>query len=153
MSALDRDIALLGSVRPFNLLEREAVRLVAFAADKLRLREGDTLFRKDDATNGAALITHGVIALDPEDGVMSGRRMVGRGALIGELALLIPTKHPAQAIARETAEALLVSRPLFKRVLDEFPESAVVIHQAYAKELQSLAAQTARVGRMLDAIG
>ncbi len=148
--SLETDIAVLGQVRPLSLLDRDALRLIAFSGDRRRLRAGDILFKKGDSTFGAAVVMTGQISLDGDEG---DAHVVGPGALIGEMALLTPTQHAAQATARTDCEALVVSRHLFKRVLEEFPQSAVAIHQAYASELRTLSAQTARVQRRLDAIG
>lgn len=150
---LDQDIAILAQTPPLSLLDREALRLIAFSSDKRRLRAGDLLFRKGGASYGAAIVLSGSIAIDPPEDESTPLRVVGRGALIGELALLIATDHPAQSIAREESEVLIISRQLFKRVLDEFPDHAVAIHGHYAEQLRDIAAQAQRVGRKLDAMG
>lgn len=152
MSILDQDIALIGAVRPFTLVDREALRLVAFAADRRRLKAGEILFRRGDPSNGAAIVSRGAILIETGEGGEPAF-VAERGVLIGEMALLVPTRHPAQATASEASEALLISRPLFKRVLEEFPGDAAAIHEAYARDLRALAAQTAQVRRRLDAIG
>lgn len=150
MSALDQDIAILGAVRPLSLLEREALRLLAFAADRRHLRTGEILFRQDDPSTGAAVVLEGLIALKAGE---DEEKTAERGALIGELALLIPTTHPAQATARRPSQLMMITRALFKRVLAEFPDSAVAIHRAYAGELRGLIAGADQVRRQLDALG
>ena len=50
--ALDDDIAILSQAPLFNLLERDALRLVAFASESRSLRAGDVLFRKGDRSDG-----------------------------------------------------------------------------------------------------
>lgn len=151
--SLDQDMAILGGTPPLSLLDREALRLIAFSSDKRRVRGGELLFRKGGASYGAAIVLSGAIALDPPDDGSEPARIVGRGALIGELALLIATDHPAQSVAHEDSEVLIISRQLFKRVLDEFPDHAVAIHGHYAEQLRALAAQATRVQRKLDAMG
>jgi len=50
--------------------------------------------------------------------------VVGRGSLIGELALLIDSKRAATATAVEPSTVLRIPRTLFLKVLDGFPDVA-----------------------------
>jgi CRP-like cAMP-binding protein len=150
--SLDTDIAILGQARPLSLLERDALRLLAFSGDRRRLRPGDVLFRKGETSFGGAVVMSGEIGLD-EDQQGEPRQIARAGALIGEVALLVATQHPAQAVARADSEAIVISRHLFKRVLEEFPQNASAIHQAYAADLRRLSGQTALIRQKIDQIG
>ena len=74
------------------------------------------------------------------------------GALIGEMALITKTEQPAQAIARENSEVLMISRLLFRRVLGEYPHSAVLIHKDYAERLASMSHRLKGVSTRLDRV-
>ncbi|MGL4494875.1 MAG: cyclic nucleotide-binding domain-containing protein [Beijerinckiaceae bacterium] len=150
---LDATVALLARVPPLTRLEREALRLIAFSADLRRLRAGDVLFRKGERSHGAALVMSGAIALAAEDDGGPAVEIVRPGALIGEMALIAPTEHPAQALAREDSEVLVISRVLFRRVLDEYPQCAALIHADYAERLQTMRTALARVATRLDRAG
>ena len=65
--ALEDDIAILSQAPLFNLLDRDALRLVAFAAENRTLRAGDMLFRKGDRSDGGYVVSRGAIALDASD--------------------------------------------------------------------------------------
>lgn len=151
--SLDTTIDLLSRVPPMHRLGREALRLIAFSADHRRLRAGDVLFRKGDGSHGAALVLSGSIALDSAGDGSPASAVAPAGMLIGELALITKTEHPAQAIARENSEVLVISRLLFRRVLTEYPESAAVIHQDYAERLGAMRRQLATVSSRLDRAG
>jgi CRP-like cAMP-binding protein len=150
--SLETDISLLARVRPLSLLDRDALRLLAFSGDKRRLRSGDVLFRKGESSYGGAVVMSGEFALDEDENGVP-RRVARAGALIGEVALLVATQHAADAVARADSEALMITRHLFKRVLEEFPQNAAAIHHAYASDLRNLSSQTARVRQKLDQIG
>lgn len=137
--ALDQDIALIGGVALFRSLDRDALRLIAFSAKRRSLKEGELLFRRGAPTTGGAIVTRGMIALSPA-GADGAPYLAGPGTLIGELALMIETRHPASALARQSSEALLVSRSLFRRVITEYPDSAASIRAALAARMEAQAA-------------
>ncbi|MBN9063442.1 MAG: hypothetical protein BGP06_21560 [Rhizobiales bacterium 65-9] len=150
MSLID-DIGIMSLTPPLMLLDREALRLIAFSSDRRKLKPKEALFRKGSASYGGALVLSGAVALDPrEDGAPA--RVAGRGALIGELALIAAVDHSAQSLAQEESEVMMISRQLFRRVLDEFPDQAGAIHAYYATELRALNGETMAIARRLAAI-
>ena len=68
--ALDDDIAILSQAPLFNLLERDALRLVAFASESRTYREGDVLFKRGDRSDGGYVVSRGTIALDAREDVL-----------------------------------------------------------------------------------
>jgi CRP-like cAMP-binding protein len=46
------------------------------------------------------------------------------GTLLGESALLAETKRPATATARENAKVMRISRSMFVRMLEGYPDAA-----------------------------
>lgn len=127
-------MALLGGVPLFRLLDRDALRLIAFSAKRRGLKAGELLFRRGAPTTGGAIVAKGAVALSPM-GSEGASYLARPGTLIGELALLIETRHPANAHAAEPSEALLVPRSLFRRVITEYPSSAVGIRGALASRM------------------
>lgn len=124
--ALDADVRRLSGVRPFDALPREALQLIAFSCARRRLGAGETLFSAGDAADGAYFVLGGEVELRLREAV----RRAAPGALIGEAALLAETLRPADAVAPDGADLLHIPRETFRRVLSEFPESAVKIRQA-----------------------
>ena len=60
---LDSDVGRLARTRPFSLLPREAVQLIAFASKKRRVRAGEVLFHAGEAGDAGYFVHSGVIAL------------------------------------------------------------------------------------------
>lgn len=140
--ALDDDIRRLARIPLLAELEVDALRLIAFSAEARILRAGDVLFRAGEPSDSGYFIMSGRIAITPEEGE-GPARIMGPDALIGEIALLAPSKRPVTAVAREPTTVLKISRPLFHRVLSEFPSSAARVRSlisarlvAFAKELE-----------------
>lgn len=148
--ALDNHIELLSGVALFELVERDALRLMAFAADTRRLREGEYLFREGERSDGGYVVVSGSLATTK---AASDTEMVaGRGALIGRTALFLRIKRPVSAVARERSEVLRISPTLMKRMLEEFPSAAHAIREAMADDLDDLSADLARAHRILSAV-
>src|SRR5919112_5810403 len=97
--ALEDDIAILSGAPLFNLLERDALRLVAFASETRSHAAGDVLFRKGERSDGGYVVRSGAIALDAgddgrEDGRENGKEasggspafVAGPGSLVGQAA-------------------------------------------------------------------
>jgi CRP-like cAMP-binding protein len=125
MSA-DDIIHRLSQLSLFAKLEPGALRLIAFAAETRHLRAGDILFREGDVADCGYLLLAGALTLDGANvkGNESVPKTAKEGDLLGEIALIVTTKRPVTAIARQTSTVLRISRALFLRVLEEYPASA-----------------------------
>jgi CRP-like cAMP-binding protein len=135
---LEDDIAILNQAPLFHLLNRDALRLVAFAAENRMLRAGDVLFRKGDRSDGGYVVSRGAVALDARDDGSPATFIAGPGALIGQAALFTRISRPATASAREPSTVIRISPSLMRRVLEEFPDAAAAMQDALIEELAHL---------------
>jgi len=149
---LNDDIAFLARQPLLSLMDRDALRLVAFAAESRTLRAGDVLFRRGEGSDGAFLVVSGAVALSREDDGRPAEEIAGPGALIGELALFTAVERPATAIAREPTQVMKLARSVMRRVLAESPDSAQALAQAIEERLQQFTSELASVGMSLRAI-
>jgi CRP-like cAMP-binding protein len=136
--ALEDDIAILSQAPLFSLLNRDALRLVAFAAENRILRAGDILFRRGDRSDGGYVVCQGAIALDSKDDGAPAPFVAGPGSLIGQAALFTRIERAATATAREPSNVIRVSPSLMRRVLEEFPDAAAAMQDVLAQELTRL---------------
>ena len=150
--ALDDDMALLARQPLLSLMERDALRLLAFAAESRFLRAGDVLFRAGEPSDGALLVVSGAVALAAADDGGPADEVAGPGALIGELALFTSMPRQATAIAREPTRLMRLPRSVMRRVLGESPASAAAIAQAIGERLRGFVGELATVRDALDAI-
>lgn len=127
--AIDDDVNALARVPLFHAFTTEQLRLIAFGTEHLSITKGRELFRAGDAAECGFVVLSGSINL-VEDDKMNRRivQVVGRGALIGELALIASTERPCGAVAVENSEVIRINRTLMRRVLDEYPELAATMH-------------------------
>lgn len=148
--SLDDNIALLSEVDLFDLVERDALRLMAFAADTRRLRANEFLFREGERSDGGYVVVTGELVTSKmgSDAIT----VAGRGALIGRTALFLRVKRPVSAMARERTEVLRISPTMMKRMLEEFPDAAAAIREALAEDLAILSEDLARAHKALTAV-
>jgi CRP-like cAMP-binding protein len=142
--SLDSDSRQLGLVPSFERLDFEARRLLAFSAETKILRAGDVLFQRGEKSDCGYFILKGSIALDYSSDGSRSVQIVGPNRLIGEMALLVETERPAMAVAREPSSVLKISRQLFRRVLEEYPQAADAIRAALTSELTAFVAELRR---------
>ena len=137
--ALDDDIRILSAVRLFEGFTPEQLRLLAFGAETTTLPADRKLYREEDEADSAYVVISGRIALyreaDSNHVVIS---TAGPGAILGELALIAETKRLTSASAAIDSQVLRLNRKMFRRILEEYPDLAVQLHQRIVEELQAL---------------
>ncbi|MHB2210975.1 cyclic nucleotide-binding domain-containing protein [Methylobacterium sp. CM6257] len=148
---LDDDIAILAAAPLFGFLDRDALRLLTFAAERRELADGDLLFSRGDPADGGFVVMSGTIRLEPRVAAAEPVR-AGRSALIGQLSLFVRGTRPTEARAEGAAEVMRITPTLMRRVLEEFPRAAQAVHDTLAEDLAGLVADLDRVRMLLDTI-
>jgi len=138
---LEQDIGLLARTRPFDLLPRDALKLIAFSAERKTIAAGGAMFNQGDEADCAYFVLSGSIALTAYGKGEPKECLVGPGALIGEMAMIAPVARPSSAHARENSIALRIPRDVLTRVLSEFPRDAARIRATLAKRTKEMAAE------------
>ena len=151
--ALEDDIVILQRQPLLGLMEHEALRLLAFAAESRILRAGDILFRTGEGSDGGYLVISGAVAVSTAETGSAPAAIAGPGSLLGELALFSAMARPATAMAREPTQVMKLSRTAMRRVLTEFPGSAAAIAKAISARLIAFQEEIDGVGHDLRAIG
>jgi CRP-like cAMP-binding protein len=146
---LDDDIAILADAPLFGFLDRDALRLLTFAAERRELADGDLLFARGDPADGGFVVMSGTIRLAPRVADAEPVR-AGRSALIGQLALFVRGTRPTEAQAEGAAEVMRITPTLMRRVLEEFPAAAQSVYDTLAIDLVDLVADLDRVRVLLE---
>jgi CRP-like cAMP-binding protein len=147
--ALAQDIAILESVPLFRQLDRDALRLIAFAAEARAGQPGEILFRRGEVSDAGYVVMSGSVLVE---GAGGERSIAPRGTLIGEMALLIDNERPVTATVKEAGQLLKVSRGVFRRVLEEYPEAAEALRELISRRMDDTLLELGRVGDSLMAI-
>ncbi|MBW9065699.1 cyclic nucleotide-binding domain-containing protein [Rhizobium herbae] len=138
--SLNDDIALLSLVPLFADIDDDKLRLIAFGAERRRLSRGQQLFREGAPADCAFAVASGSFSLTRSqvDGGVEVVDTVGRGTLLSELAMISFVERKFTATAEEDSEVIRINRPLFRRMLEEYPEVAVVVEARIKDNLQTM---------------
>ena len=66
------------------------------------------------------------------------------------MALITETRHAATAVATENSEVLKITRPLFRRMLNEYPELAMVLQQRISQSVAEFTDKLDKIRAKLD---
>jgi CRP-like cAMP-binding protein len=140
--SLESDMEVLGEVSLFRDLTRDQLRLLAFGAEHRFLRTGEILFRAEARADAGFVVASGDVHLVIGEGeARSVARTVGRGTLLGEMALMADTRRPTSAVTATDCDLIRISRPLFRRMLQEYPEIAGALHDRIRADFLDMAAR------------
>ncbi|MFK4824768.1 cyclic nucleotide-binding domain-containing protein [Paenochrobactrum sp. BZR 588] len=137
--ALDDDIRILSKVGLFETFNGEQLRLLAFGAERLVLRAGRELFHEGQSADCAYIVVSGHIVLFHR--LQNERvpvRSVHSGSIIGEMALIAQSDRLTGALAEEETEVIRLSRTVFRRILEEYPELAANLYQRISEDLNKM---------------
>jgi CRP-like cAMP-binding protein len=79
-----------------------------------------------------------------------GEVVAGPRTRLGELALIAETKRRATATAREPSTVIRISRSLFLKMLEGYPEAAQLLRQQSAARMQQSLGEISGMRAMLD---
>lgn len=130
---IEEDIAFFQRVRTLNLLSRPALRILAIGSESRVVQAGEVLFHGGDAADCAYIIQEGSFGLLPHRAEGEAEEVVaGPGALLDELAMITASRRLATATALEPSTVIRVSRGLFLKMLEGYPETAAALRDAMA---------------------
>ena len=133
--ALEDDMAVLARVALFTTFGEEELRLIAFGAEPHELTKGRLLCREGETADGAFTLLSGTLARLGENDGKTERQFTQAGTLIGELSLLTRCKWQSTIIAETDCRLLRLPRPLFRRILEEYPKTAFELRQKLTADL------------------
>lgn len=145
--ALHDDIRLLASVPLFEGLNDDQLRLLSFGAERRALLTGMTLFRERSPAECAYVIASGRIELTSQgkNGKPHPEGVVGPGALLSELALVTLVERKFTAHALEDCEVIRIPRPLFQRLMEEYPEVARMVENRIRDNINGMVGELSKL--------
>ena len=142
--ALADDIRLLARLPLFKDMGEEELRLIAFGADRRHLAAGQTLFREKSPAECAYVVARGSFELSAhESGSAGAPGIAGAGTLLSELALVTLVERKFTAVALEESDVIRITRALFHRLMEEYPDAARRIEARIRQNLAAMALQAA----------
>jgi CRP-like cAMP-binding protein len=128
---IEADIAFLEQVPTLRQLGAPALRILAIGAESYTLEAGQLLFAAGEPADCAYIVQQGSFSLTPEP---PGEEEVIAvpATLLGESALLVETRRPVSATAREDSAVLRISRAMFLKMLESYPDAAHRLREVLA---------------------
>ena len=147
--SIEDDIAFLERVPTLRLLGRTALRILAIGAESRYVHDGEALFHSGEVADGGYVVQEG--SFEVRSAAPGAHELIaGPGTLLGELALITDTARPATAIAREPSTVIRISRSLFLKMLEGYPDAAHTLRDQIAQRTQESIGAIAKVRALLD---
>lgn len=139
MSAVGADTELLARLPFFAGLDRSRLKLLAFTSERQTLQPRDILFKQGDPGDIAAVIVDGSVDIIAE---ANERRVkvseIGRGGLLGELALLCEAPRTATVVASQKTTVLKIGNDVFMQLIKENPAVGANLSRILASKLENM---------------
>jgi CRP/FNR family cyclic AMP-dependent transcriptional regulator len=97
---------------------------------------GDVIFRQGDAASGEAYLVHeGAVEVSRNDDNEKVRvlRTLGKGDLLGEVALFRSAPHSATAVALEPVTLIVITEDRLEQMVRTHPELALALIRQLAR--------------------
>src|SRR5580704_2340204 len=141
---IEEDIAFFERVPTLQRLGTGALRILAIGAESYTVDAGQMLFAAGEAADCAFILQQGAFDLKPERSA-EGTVVSEPGTLLGESALLSQTLRPATATALEDSRVLRISRAMFLKMLESYPEAAQRMRELIAARAEQWASEMDKV--------
>jgi CRP-like cAMP-binding protein len=144
--ALDDDVRTLSGVELFSGFTQDQLRLLAFGAENMHLAAHRNLYREGDQADSAFVVVRGRVDLlrdRGEEPVVVGE--AGAGAILSELALIADSNRMSDAVTATETDLIRLERKLFRRILEEYPDLAVELHDRIVARMQTMVADIERL--------
>ncbi len=140
--SLAEEVSLLKSIPLFAKIEPSKLKLLAFTSERLAFDPDQELFHQGDMGDAAYIVIDGEVAIsiDAPSGSIELAKL-GRGAIVGEIAILCDVPRTATVTARGKTVTLKISKELFFRLITEFPQIAVEVMRELAHRLETTTLQ------------
>lgn len=146
-----RDSKILEKTSLFAQLSNEQIKLVAFGAKRRKLVKGETVYTKGEPSQGAHVLIKGVLKSDfGDDNKIESAIIDAPFTLFGELSLIMEREHSSTLSALEPSQILFVPRPIFLKLIEEYPEVAYKMRSRIERDLHSHVRDLMRVKSKID---
>jgi CRP/FNR family transcriptional regulator, cyclic AMP receptor protein len=136
--SLREEVELLQRIPLFANVEASKLKLLAFTSERIAFESGQVLFRQGDAGDAAYIIIEGEaeVLVNGASGPIQVA-VLGRNDIVGEIAILCDVPRTATIKALQRVVCLRISKDLFLRLINEFPQIAVAVVRELASRVEA----------------
>jgi CRP-like cAMP-binding protein/predicted acylesterase/phospholipase RssA len=130
--------------RLFDTLDPATLAALQRAAEWVSLPAGEALFRQGDAGDAAYLVVTGrlrILTRDPQERVLNE---VGRGEMVGEMALLEGVPRMATALATRDTDLARIPRAAFEELIERHPKAMLEVARTVVRRARAPVSRLAR---------
>jgi hypothetical protein len=132
---LPRIGALTERIQLFEGLTEEQIQRIAAACSQVKFAEGDRMFSAGDECSGTFVLLEGEVRVVMTRGEKRAVGSVGPGECLGEVSLLMGTKHSADAVVSSPVRAAVLAREDLQELVRQRPDIGVVLFRNLARGL------------------
>lgn len=124
------------------------LQLLAFAMESASFAAGDVIVGAGERDSIAYVVEKGsarLVSSQAEDGTET---KIGPGACIGELSMVADLPYNITVVAETNVQCLKLTRQLFYRVAEEFPDFAEIILAAVTRRVEHSVGQLKSVEKL-----
>jgi CRP-like cAMP-binding protein len=140
-------------VPSFAVLGKQALRILAIGAETKTLQNGAVLFYAGELADGGYVVQQGSLVLESNSPREDKQLTAGPGTLVGELALLTDTVCGTTAIAKGPTVVIRISRSLFRKMLEGYPDAAQKMRDMVAERVDGYTRELSNVKAGLEKRG
>ncbi len=121
---LDDELRILRGISPFSEINPKALKLLAFASDRMIFQAGQDLFAEGDQASAAYVILAGsveVFQITPNG--MEKIAEAHQQSVVGDVALLCDKPRQTTVTATSTVEALQITKDSFQKLMSCCPNT------------------------------
>ena len=140
--SINQEVELLRNIPLFAKIEPSKLKLLAFTSERLTYQPDQVLCRQGDMGDAAYIIIEGeaAVRIAAASGDIEVARL-GAGDVVGEIAILCDVPRTATVSAVDLVTTLKITKELFFRLINEFPQIAIEIMRELAARLERTNAQ------------
>jgi CRP/FNR family transcriptional regulator len=135
MAPADLKLETLKSLPLFADLDRKHLERLGQLTDEVDLAAGRVLWKRGDAGDEAFVIVSGNLLVERDGRVLAN---LGRGSIIGEMAIYAEGPRMATVTVTEPSQLLVISHGNFHTLMDEFPEVRLKVLDVLAQRVRLL---------------
>ncbi len=136
--SLESEVDALKKVPLFANIETSKLKLMAFASERLTFRPGQVLVKQGDQGDAAYIILEGEaeVVLSQDDGSEVVVATLKKNSVLGEIAILCDVPRTATVRAKDKTETLKITKDLFFRLVQDFPQIGLEVMRILAARLE-----------------
>ncbi len=135
--SLNEEVEALRRIPLFAKIEPAKLKLLAFTSQRMIYKPGDVLFHQGDPGDAAYVIFGGEadVSVNTPTGPLTVAHLK-QNDFVGEIAILCDVPRTATVTAVSELVTLRITKDLFFRLINDFPQIAIEIMRVLAQRLE-----------------